>query len=118
MKILVDENTPRVTVEALREKGHDVLDIRGTSDQGIEDSALWKMAQEQKRLLISTDKGFATHRHEVHCGILIVRLKQPNRRRIHERVLEGFSLVSHADWDSLLISMRDNLHSIWRARSE
>ena len=30
MRILVDENIPKVTVHELQAMGHDVLDIRGT----------------------------------------------------------------------------------------
>jgi predicted nuclease of predicted toxin-antitoxin system len=30
MKILVDENIPRMTVDRLRELGHEVRDVRGT----------------------------------------------------------------------------------------
>ena len=33
MRIFVDENIPAMTVEALREAGHDVIDIRGTLDE-------------------------------------------------------------------------------------
>src|ERR1043166_1049932 len=33
MRVLVDENIPRMTVDSLRLLGHDVKDIRGTSDQ-------------------------------------------------------------------------------------
>jgi hypothetical protein len=42
MKILVDENIPRITVERLPELGHDVRDVRRTPDQGVEDAELWK----------------------------------------------------------------------------
>ena len=41
MKILVDENVPGITVEHLRELGHDVRDIRGTAGQGLADADLW-----------------------------------------------------------------------------
>ena len=41
MKILVDENIPRITVSALRELGHDVRDVRGTRTEGMGDSDLW-----------------------------------------------------------------------------
>ena len=51
MKILVDENIPLVTVEQLGLMGHDVLDIRGTSQQGLTDSALWEIAYKQRRFL-------------------------------------------------------------------
>jgi len=37
MKILVDENIPLITVQALREMAHEVLDIRGTLDEGASD---------------------------------------------------------------------------------
>ena len=47
MKILVDENIPATTVTELREQGHDVLDIRGTSDQGMADQELWQKAVQE-----------------------------------------------------------------------
>jgi predicted nuclease of predicted toxin-antitoxin system len=89
MKILVDENIPNITVEELRSLGHDVLDVRGTPQQGMEDAELWRLAQFQERLLI-TDKGFAEHREEAHHGIIVVRLRQPNEQRIHARTMAGF----------------------------
>jgi hypothetical protein len=41
-----------------------------------------------KALLITTDKGFASRRDESHYGILIVRIKQPTRLKIHQRVMQ------------------------------
>ncbi len=57
MRILVDENIPLMTVAALRGIGHDVLDVRGTADQGSDDPTLWQIAQQEARLLVTTDKG-------------------------------------------------------------
>ena len=57
MKILLDENIPIITATSLRDTGHDVKDIRGTKLQGIDDSELWRIAQTEKRILITTDKG-------------------------------------------------------------
>ena len=84
MKIFVDENIPFMTVQELLGLGHDVMDIRGTEHEGITDKELWKIVQKEKRLLISTDKGFVQNRYEKHHGILIIRLKQPNRLKIHQ----------------------------------
>ena len=47
MNIFVDENIPLMTVQVLREEGHDVLDIRGTPDEGMEDETLWNMIQRE-----------------------------------------------------------------------
>jgi hypothetical protein len=44
MKILVDEHIPFMTVRTLRLIGHDVRDILGTLDEGMQDDALWAMA--------------------------------------------------------------------------
>ncbi|HXI25191.1 MAG TPA: DUF5615 family PIN-like protein [Pyrinomonadaceae bacterium] len=55
----MDENIPLVTVVELRKLGHDVLDVRGTSDQGIADDLLWAKIQREKRLLITTDKALS-----------------------------------------------------------
>ncbi len=115
MKIFVDENIPLMTVRALRKMGHDVLDIRGTVDEGMTDDALWEMIQSERRLLITTDKGFTLHRDELHHGILIVRLRQPNRYKIHQRVMQAMTRFAAEEWPGLLVVMRDVAQSVWRA---
>lgn len=115
MKILVDENVPLMTVRALRDAGHDVRDIRHTALQGSTDGAVWQIAQSEARLLITTDKGLAPHREENHHGLLIVRLRQPNRSRIHQRVLQTMTQFASMDWSGLTVVARDASQSLWRA---
>jgi predicted nuclease of predicted toxin-antitoxin system len=115
MKILVDENIPRMTVERLRSLGHDVKDIRGTQSQGLLDSDLWNVAMTEQRVLITTDKGFTDYRWAAHHGILVVRLRQPNRVKIHNAVMSAFDSFSEPDWTSLLVVMRDSTMSTSRA---
>ena len=52
----------KLTVLELQTMGHDVLDIRGTPQQGMLDDELWALAQSEQRLLVTTDKGFTAHR--------------------------------------------------------
>ena len=115
MKICVDENIPLNTVVELRSFGHDVLDIRGTLHQGISDEVLWSLNQQDKRLLVTTDKGFVQHRDKLHAGISIVRLRQPNAQKIHERVLQAMEQFTETEWPGLLVVMRDVVQSVWRA---
>lgn len=117
MRILVDENIPNITVRELRTMGHDVLDIRGTKQQGVFDDELWTFAQSEQRMLVTTDKGFSDHRDKQHFGILIVRLRQPNEQRIHARIIAAFRQFSDRDWPGLLVVMRDTVQSIHRARA-
>jgi predicted nuclease of predicted toxin-antitoxin system len=114
MKILVDENIPLLTVDALRSLGHDVTDVRGTGAQGSTDADLWIAAQQDQRLLITTDKGFTDRRDEEHWGVLVVRLRQPNRQKIHDRVMRALTDVHEADWQGLILIMRDTVKSTLR----
>jgi len=116
MRVLVDENIPKVTVQTLMELGHDVLDTRGTDEQGTDDENLWRIAQSQTRLLITTDKGFVDHRDGHHHGILIVRLHQPNEERIHARVMAAFRQFTEQEWPGFTVVMRDKAQSVRRAR--
>ncbi|MFM7319066.1 MAG: DUF5615 family PIN-like protein [Isosphaeraceae bacterium] len=113
MKIAVDENIPLMTLRALMELGHDLLDIRGTEFEGISDTELWALAQQEKRLLITTDKGFTQYRTARHHGILIILLSQANRDRIHQRVMQALSEYSDSQWHGRLVVMRDVAKATW-----
>ena len=118
MKIFVDENIPFMTVQELLSLGHDVMDIRGTEREGITDKELWKIVQKEKRLLITTDKGFAKNRYERHHGLLIVRLKQPNRLKIHQKVMKGISLFKEKEWPRMTVVMQDIFHRTWKRKEK
>ena len=116
MKIIVDENVPLVTVETLRSLGHDVLDIRGTPAEGMPDQDLWLRSQGEGRLLITTDKGFLQHRRETHHGIIIVRLKKPNRAKIHQRVMHAMNQFDENEWSGLAVILRDVVQAVWKSK--
>jgi predicted nuclease of predicted toxin-antitoxin system len=115
MRVLVDENIPRMTVDALRALGHDVKDVRGSSDQGAPDSYLWALAMAESRVLITTDKGFTEYRSATHHGILIVRLRQPNRQKIHHAIMSIVERFTPLEWPNLLVVVRDTTMSTSRA---
>jgi predicted nuclease of predicted toxin-antitoxin system len=115
MDIFVDENIPSITVESLRKAGHDVKDIRGTKHEGISDDEIWQLTQQERRLLITTDKGFSKFRNQSHYGILIVRLRKPNQQKIHERILVTINQIKKDEWIGLIVVVRDSVKSIWKS---
>ncbi len=117
MRILVDENIPRQTVISLREISHDVLDIRGTPREGMSDESLWELAQIEKRLLISTDRRFLRYWNVSHNGALVVLLKQPRLRTIHEKIMGTLEQFTEEKWQGLLVVVRDTFRSIRRPRT-
>ena len=118
MKIFVDENIPAMTVDALGAMGHDVMDIRGTEKEGLSDFGIWEIIQKEKRLIITTDKGFSAHRGAKHNGILIIRLGQPNRKKIHSRIMQILFEFKESEWEGLLVTVKDTVQSIWRSEEE
>lgn len=117
MRAIADENIPLRTVRTLRELGHEVTDLRTTEARGLADDDLWRLAQDHRAILITTDKGFCRFRDENHFGILVVRLRQPNRERIHARVLQLRNRYRADAWPGLLVVVRDQVFTTYRARA-
>ena len=112
MRILVDENIPLMTVKELKKMGHNVRDVRGSKDEGLVDANLWGIAQQENRLLITTDRGFSQYRELYHSGILIIRLRQPNRYKIHQRTMLALSHFSEVEWQGMIVTMRDQTMNV------
>ena len=114
MRIFVDENIPKVTVDYLKGAGHDVLDLRSRAQEGLSDDDVWAVVGNQKRLLITTDKGFLTRRRDVHSGVLVILLRQPNSRRINEKVVQAIQHFESEQWPGMAVVMRDRFMTIWK----
>lgn len=115
MNILVDEKIPTQTVKALREQGYFVIGVRESKDQGISDDQTWELAQQHLALLVSTDKGFV-RRRPPHRGVLVIRLRQPNQERIHQRVFGAPKHFADASWPGQTVIMRDRARSVRRSK--
>lgn len=115
MKILVDENIPAETVRELRALGHDVRDIRGTPLEGLDDGDLWQLCLHERRMLVTTDRGFDARRRDNHCGILIVALRQPNRDKLHRRIVDELRAAPESEWPRMRVILRDTARSAWTA---
>lgn len=118
MRIVVDENIPRRSVLALRGMNHHVIDVRGSAQEGLSDDRLWALAQQEQALLISTDKGFVRRGTGAHYGVLVIRLRRPNKVTIHERLMTALSLVAEHEWPGLVVVMRDRAMGVRRRPPE
>jgi predicted nuclease of predicted toxin-antitoxin system len=112
LRIIVDENIPLQTVHALRDAGHSITDYRGTPDMGLSDELLWNEAQAARALVITTDEGFVHRAQARHHGLLVVRLRRPNREKIHSRVMDAMARFTAAEWPGLTVIVRDRTRSV------
>lgn len=90
MKIKLDENLPVRLVTALSQLGHEVDTVPSEGLAGQEDASIWKTSQAAGCFFITQDLDFSDvrdFRPGNHPGILLLRLIQPVRNAIFERLL-------------------------------
>ena len=78
MRLLADENLPRLAVQTLRSRGHDLVWIK-EERPGIVDPEVLSFATFEKRLLLTFDKGdfgrlVFKDKQKVPFGIILFRL--------------------------------------------
>jgi len=99
MRFLANENFPFDAVEALLQKGHDVVWIR-TDAPGISDPEVLHLAQVEERILLTFDKDFGElafrSRLSANVGVVLFRLKASSSQAIAEKVIKAIS--ARDDW--------------------
>ena len=101
MRIKLDENLPLRLATLLKSLGHDVHTLHDELLLGHADKEIWETAQMESRFLITQDLDFSDLRQFApgsHHGILLVRLRSPNRRDLVERIGEMFQKENVGEW--------------------
>jgi len=89
MKIKLDENLPARLKNVLSACGYDTDTVNDEGLTGQPDQAVWRAAQTDARFLITQDLDFSDTRKfapGTHCGILLVRLREPSAQALLEQV--------------------------------
>ncbi|MGA8220526.1 MAG: DUF5615 family PIN-like protein [Candidatus Acidiferrales bacterium] len=106
MKIKLDENLPLLLAARLKTLGHDIHTTHAEGLTGCADREIWEAAQRESRFLITQDLDFSDSRKFApgsHCGILLVRLRSPNRGTLTERVEWLFQNENVDEWAGCFI---------------
>ncbi len=75
-RFLTDENIAKSLVRALREKGHDVKDIKEEKLFGTPDKEIFNLAKTEDRIILTHDKDFNNLLDfplQPHNGIILIR---------------------------------------------
>jgi len=106
MKFKIDENLPIEVAELLRETGYDAMTIEEQNMSSADDPKVMSVCQQEQRILVTFDLDFSDIRtyipHEL-PGIIILRLKQQDKRHVLEvftRIMRLFSedSLKHRLW--------------------
>ncbi|MDE0298746.1 MAG: DUF5615 family PIN-like protein [Candidatus Poribacteria bacterium] len=99
MRLLADENFPRVTVRLLRSCGHDLMWIHEITP-GINDVLVLARATTEKRTLITFDKDFGDlvfrQKFKAPAGIILVRISSTPTSVVSRIAVTA--LDSRIDW--------------------
>lgn len=106
MKIKLDENLPHRLATLLENFGHEIHTLYEEKLSGHSDEDVWEAAQKESRFLITQDLDFSDSRKFApgsHCGILLLRLRSPNRRALMERIKEIFEKENVGEWRACFV---------------
>ncbi|MFO7890993.1 MAG: DUF5615 family PIN-like protein [bacterium] len=115
MNFFLDENFPKPATHILESRGHKVFDIRSSKHEGSDDLTIFKMAQVKKAIFLTTDKDFfhtIPYQFKKHYGIIVILLRQPNRRDIIDKLLFALNNLNLTNIESKIILLRDDDYSI------
>lgn len=106
MKIKLDENLPLRLAILLKDFGHDVHTLLDERLLGRADAEIWEVTQRESRFLITQDLDFSDLRQFApgsHRGVLLVRLRSPNRGELMKRVEELFRNENVGEWTGCFV---------------
>jgi predicted nuclease of predicted toxin-antitoxin system len=98
--IKVDEDLPSEVCDLLRDAGYDARTVIEQGMAGVADEALWQTVQQERRCLLTADKGFANAVHfppGSHEGVVLLRLARESRAgyvRLVQAMLASLNLES------------------------
>jgi predicted nuclease of predicted toxin-antitoxin system len=118
---VVDEDMPRSAAKLLREKGHEVIDVRDAGLRGRPDKDILAFARERKATVITCDVGFAGYSHAEatsHYGLMLVRV--PNEwpvSRLNKLLLAALAQLEAEDLtDAVVVVQPDKIRIRRKAR--
>jgi predicted nuclease of predicted toxin-antitoxin system len=110
MKIKLDENMPAGLSASLAVLGHDVDTVPDEGLTGVTDEIVWAESQREGRFLITQDLDFSDIRRYApgtHYGLLLVRLRDPGRQALKQKVARLFQNEDVESWRGCFVIATD-----------
>jgi predicted nuclease of predicted toxin-antitoxin system len=106
MRVKLDENIPVSAKHALENAFCDVHSVFDEKLSGVDDGTLWDVCQQEQRFLVTQDLDFSDIRKfspGTHCGILLLRLKNPSATAIKALLKELVSRHQFKEWHGCVV---------------
>jgi len=117
MRMLADECVYRLTIELLREWGHEVETAQEASLTGQEDAIVLAHAVRAGQVLITNDMHFSnilTFPPSEHMGIIILKIRPQTQRRVHAVLAHFLAGASQETMKKTLVIVDRNKYRVRR----
>ncbi|MGE0825939.1 MAG: DUF5615 family PIN-like protein [Candidatus Binatia bacterium] len=109
MRVIADENFPGDAINALRERGHDVVWVR-TDMPATSDKQILERAQAEDRIVVTFDKDFGELAFRfglpASSGVILFRLTPRSSEYVARMVIAA--LESRTDWTGQFAVVEDS----------
>lgn len=106
MRVKLDENIPAGASYSLTELGHETDTVPEEGLQRRVDTDVWSAAQNAGAFFVTQDLDFSDIRRfqpGTHHGILVLRLREPGRRALAERIRSIFHSEDVEHWRACFV---------------
>lgn len=120
MRIKLDENMPFRLAGILTDLGHEVDTVPQEGLAGQDDPEIWEAAQSAGRFLITQDLDFSDIRRFIpgtHHGLLLVRLSEPGREALTQKVQAIFQTENVESWKRCFVVVTRHKIRVRRPRT-
>lgn len=111
MNLFADECVYKVTVEALRNTGHNVIIVQEEGMMGYKNGEVLAWAVKNKRIFITNDLHFTNiivYPPSTHHGIIVLKMRPGIIKEAHEVLFRFLSTTSQQNIDQKLIIIDRN----------
>ena len=120
MKIKLDQNLPASLAPILKGCQHDIHTTADENLNGCTDGEVWEATQREQRFLVTQDLDFFDVRRFIpgrHHGILLMRLRDPDRRSLIFRLQEIFRHEQVSSWAGCFVVSTEHKIRVIRPES-
>jgi len=106
VKIKLDENLPAELSVVLQSKGHDVHTVADEGLTAASDPDVFAAVVREGRMFMTQDLDFSDvrkFRPGTHPGIALIRLREPSRRVLIQRLREVFEIEPVENWTQCFV---------------
>jgi predicted nuclease of predicted toxin-antitoxin system len=122
LRFLIDEDCPLSLENLLNLKGYDTIHVKTSGLSGTKDPQLFIFAQQEQRIIISRDLGWAnikTYPPNSHCGLIALRFPfEANAIEIRQVVEQFIDRVDTSEIVGAIVIVDKNKFRVRKVVSE